>query len=257
MDPEARRHMWNVIQQVSNNRTVILVSHSMEEIEALCTRVGVMVSGRMQCLGSVQHLKGKFGGGYEVEVRCHVSKVQACLQLCKDNLIPLHTRNPLADSSEVEQFQDQREHTQTLPQPQESAELEELHGGYFRLKITRDIDLARAFAALEQNKSQLEIYDYSISQCTLEQVFIKFAREHEEEPAIDMKHQAGQHYQHQQPQPQPFPSQTQPVQFQLIQEQPLQQDMSANTNIAEVVSSNPDSNNTIPQGEEDEHTQRL
>lgn len=68
--------MWNVIEQVSAERTVILVSHSMEEIEALCTRVGVMVSGRMQCLGSVQHLKSKFGGAYTVELRCQVEFVE-------------------------------------------------------------------------------------------------------------------------------------------------------------------------------------
>jgi hypothetical protein len=43
MDPEARRNMWTVIEQVSADGSVILVSHSMEEVEALCTRVGVMV----------------------------------------------------------------------------------------------------------------------------------------------------------------------------------------------------------------------
>lgn len=33
-----------------------------------------MVSGRMQCIGSVQHLKGRFGGGYQVEVRTSTAK---------------------------------------------------------------------------------------------------------------------------------------------------------------------------------------
>lgn len=33
-----------------------------------------MVSGRMQCIGSVQHLKGRFGGGYQVEVRSSLAK---------------------------------------------------------------------------------------------------------------------------------------------------------------------------------------
>ncbi len=169
MDPEARRHMWNVIQQVSSNRTVILVSHLMEEIEALCTRVGVMVSGRLQCLGSVQHLKGKFGGGYEVEVRCHISKVEECLVLCRENLIPTPEESSMerAAAPSAEVF---------------SVELEERHGGYFKLRVSKNIDLAKAFDALERNKLRLSIYDYNISQFTLEQVFIKFAREQEEEP---------------------------------------------------------------------------
>ena len=49
MDPEARRSMWEVIEAVSGKRSVVLVSHSMEECEALCTRIGIMVSGRLQC----------------------------------------------------------------------------------------------------------------------------------------------------------------------------------------------------------------
>lgn len=70
MDPEARRAMWGVIEKVSAQRSIVLVSHSMEECEALCTRVGIMVSGRLQCLGTTQHIKGKFGASYQLECRC-------------------------------------------------------------------------------------------------------------------------------------------------------------------------------------------
>ena len=45
----------------------------MEECEALCTRVGVMVRGRLRCLGGLQHLKSKFGSGYLVELTCIAS----------------------------------------------------------------------------------------------------------------------------------------------------------------------------------------
>ena len=36
----------------------------MEECEALCTRLAVMVNGKFKCLGSSQHLKSKFSKGY-------------------------------------------------------------------------------------------------------------------------------------------------------------------------------------------------
>ncbi len=39
---------------------------SMEECEALCTRLAIMVNGQFKCLGSVQHLKHRFGQGYTV-----------------------------------------------------------------------------------------------------------------------------------------------------------------------------------------------
>jgi len=75
MDPEARRFMWNVISRISRERkqsSIILTTHSMEEAEALATRMGIMVGGNLKCIGTSQHIKSKFGGGYEVEVKLEV-----------------------------------------------------------------------------------------------------------------------------------------------------------------------------------------
>lgn len=47
MDPIAKRFMWDVISQLSTRRgrtAVILTTHSMNEAQALCTRMGIMVS---------------------------------------------------------------------------------------------------------------------------------------------------------------------------------------------------------------------
>lgn len=43
---------------------------SMEESEALSSRLGIMVNGQFKCLGSVQHLKNKFGKGYSLIIKC-------------------------------------------------------------------------------------------------------------------------------------------------------------------------------------------
>ena len=51
------------------DRGAILTTHSMEEADALCTRVGIMVKGELRCLGSTQHLKNKYGGGYVLEIK--------------------------------------------------------------------------------------------------------------------------------------------------------------------------------------------
>ena len=64
MDPEARRFMWSVISRISTERkksSIILTTHSMEEAEALSNRIAIMVNGNFQCLGSIQHIKNKFG----------------------------------------------------------------------------------------------------------------------------------------------------------------------------------------------------
>ena len=56
MDPEARRFMWSVVANVSQRdgkSAVILTTHSMEEAEALSTKMGIMVRGGIfRCYGS-------------------------------------------------------------------------------------------------------------------------------------------------------------------------------------------------------------
>jgi len=72
MDPEARRFMWSVIHKISSKRkkcSVILTTHSMEEAETLCRRMGIMVGGQFKCLGTSQYIKDKYGFGYEIDIR--------------------------------------------------------------------------------------------------------------------------------------------------------------------------------------------
>ena len=80
MDPEARRFMWSVVARISQQRkqsAVILTTHSMEEAEALSTKMGIMVKGGVfRCFGSSQHIKNKFGTGYEIEVKIRKQTIQ-------------------------------------------------------------------------------------------------------------------------------------------------------------------------------------
>ena len=72
MDPEARRFMWSVIHKISKRKkksSVILTTHSMEEAETLCQRIGIMVNGQFKCLGSSNYLKEKYGFGYEINIQ--------------------------------------------------------------------------------------------------------------------------------------------------------------------------------------------
>jgi ABC-type multidrug transport system ATPase subunit len=71
VDPGARRTLWTLLKEEvkSEGHSVVLTSHSMEECEALCDRLCIMVAGKVACLGSCQHLKTRFGGGYILHVR--------------------------------------------------------------------------------------------------------------------------------------------------------------------------------------------
>ena len=58
VDPAARRKIWETINNIRKSGTsIILTSHSMEECEALCDRLAIMVQGTFQCIGGPQHIK--------------------------------------------------------------------------------------------------------------------------------------------------------------------------------------------------------
>lgn len=81
VDPVARREIWQLVSDMVAGRnypqkektSVILTTHSMEECEALCPRIGIMANGRLRCLGSAQHLKNKFGQGYQIELKAMIA----------------------------------------------------------------------------------------------------------------------------------------------------------------------------------------
>ncbi len=49
MDPGSRRALWGTLQSVvKSGRSIVMTSHSMEECEALCTRLAIMVNGQFK-----------------------------------------------------------------------------------------------------------------------------------------------------------------------------------------------------------------
>ena len=61
LDAATRRTIWKHIEEISQDVTVILSTHYMEEAERLCDRVAVMRSGKIVALDSPQSLKEKIG----------------------------------------------------------------------------------------------------------------------------------------------------------------------------------------------------
>uniref|UniRef100_A0A8B9GPW6 P-type phospholipid transporter n=1 Tax=Astyanax mexicanus TaxID=7994 RepID=A0A8B9GPW6_ASTMX len=149
MDPKAKRFLWNCIHSViKEGRAVILTSHSMEECEALCTRMAIMVNGRFQCLGSVQHLKNRFGDGYTIILRLSAPPKDPCP-------VDAYIKN-------------------SFP----GIELKERHHNVLQYQLpSNSCSLARVFDVLSNNYEELGVTDYSISQTTLDQVFVNFAKE--------------------------------------------------------------------------------
>ncbi|KAM3603993.1 uncharacterized protein V6R79_004994 [Siganus canaliculatus] len=151
MDPHSRRFLWNAIMSViQDGRAVVLTSHSMEECEALCTRLAIMVNGTFKCLGTIQHLKYKFGEGYVVTMK---------IKAAKAGLSP--------DLEPAESFMES-----SFP----GCVQREKHYNTLQYEIASS-SLARIFQLVVANKNRLSIEDYSVSQTTLDQVFVNFAKQ--------------------------------------------------------------------------------
>ncbi|KYO42635.1 ATP-binding cassette sub-family A member 1 isoform A [Alligator mississippiensis] len=153
MDPGARRFLWNcVLSVIKEGRSVVLTSHSMEECEALCTRMAIMVNGRFRCLGSGQHLKNRFGDGYTIVLRVGGSS---------------------PDLQPLEQFMQE-----TFP----TIALRERHRGTLQYQLpARRNSLAHVFSTLAAQRARYCLEDYSVSQTTLDQVFLHFAKDQSDE----------------------------------------------------------------------------
>jgi ATP-binding cassette subfamily A (ABC1) protein 5 len=187
MDPKAKRALWNIISDcITDQRSAILTTHSMEEADALCSRIGILVSGSLRCVGSTQHLKSKYGAGYHLEMKLSsatetlitrsshseeqsFSTAKAIMRQtsalkeadcdhASDGLTSLvsHIKKTFPGTQLIECFGDRA----TFVIPAESVQ-----------------SLSSVFACLEKTKVEFGVEEYSLSQSSLEQVFISFAKE--------------------------------------------------------------------------------
>jgi len=150
MDPASRRVLWDIVRKNVVGKASILTTHFMEEAEELSTKIGILIKGNFECMGTPQELKDKFGEGYQLDVKVPVSKVGAFKEFLSSNF--------------------------------GHCDLVEEHFGRLTYRVpAKELSLAKIFGMFESNKEALEIEDYSFSQTTLEQVFINFAKKQDSE----------------------------------------------------------------------------
>ncbi|CAL8096130.1 unnamed protein product [Orchesella dallaii] len=182
MDPVARRHLWNTISDVRDSGTsIVLTSHSMEECEALCSRLAIMVNGRFRCLGSPQQLKSKFGEGYTLiaqttpkglDVNEPFTRTKQELGRRRSSIRSLRgIKTPIRWETELEDLRTYIE--ETFP----GCVLKDIHPGYVHYHVTTyDATWGKMFAAMEVAKGKFNLEAYSVGQTSLEQVFLNFTK---------------------------------------------------------------------------------
>ncbi|VEN51582.1 unnamed protein product [Callosobruchus maculatus] len=152
MDPATKYYFREALRKIRDSgKCIILTSHSLEECESVCTRLAIMVRGRFMCLGSVQHLKSKFAKGCTFTIKIK------------------------RDTNETSINNIQKYVNDNLP----SARLSEKYQDMLTYKITgTEIPWSKIFSILEgARRSIKDIEDYSLTQSSLEQVFLSFAKD--------------------------------------------------------------------------------
>lgn len=144
LDPASRRNLWDVVQTSKAGRAIILTTHSMQEAELLCDRLGIFVDGQLVCIGAPREITSRYAGF----------------------LVFTITVAPECEG-EARQF---------VSQLSPNAVLTYAVGGTLKYELpTSEVSLAGVFAAMAEHKERLKVADWAVANATLEEVFIKLA----------------------------------------------------------------------------------
>ncbi|KAI9174942.1 hypothetical protein LWI28_025084 [Acer negundo] len=146
LDPASRNSLWNVVKRAKQGRAIILTTHSMEEAEVLCDRLGIFVDGGLQCIGNPKELKARYGGSYVFTMTTSVDHEEEVENMVR-HLSP--NANKIYQISGTQKFE--------LPK--------------------HEVRIADVFRAVANAKRKFVVFAWGLADTTLEDVFIKVARE--------------------------------------------------------------------------------
>jgi ABC-type multidrug transport system ATPase subunit len=142
LDPASRRQLWETVINYKKHCSMMLTTHSMEEAEALCDRLGIFVGGKLKAVGPSAELKTRWGQAFKIVLTTPVEYEEQARSFLLGIVPRAKLINTLAGTAKYE-----------APKS--------------------DIELHKLFRAIEDNKERLHILDWGISNTTLEEVFLK------------------------------------------------------------------------------------
>ncbi|KAF9134142.1 hypothetical protein BGX30_012033 [Mortierella sp. GBA39] len=164
LDAEVRRVIWDIVNRVKVNRTVVLTTHSMEEADILSDKIAIMTNGLLKCIGTSLHLKELYGSGFRLNITSKPGRLDEACQSIEDKLmrrtgLPYRRIDKFTNAS-VFEF-DLAPNTNNQSNQQDG------------VVSTKRGELSSIFHYLSQSDLFPAVEDWGISQTTLEDVFIK------------------------------------------------------------------------------------
>jgi ABC-type multidrug transport system ATPase subunit len=154
LDPENKQQVWQVIQKLrSPQRVILLTTHSMDEAEVLCNRIGIIAKGQLKCIGSPMHLKTKYSFGYTLTLNMRYTT-------------DMNTEKKATINEKVDTFI-------LTALTQNTAHLVNVVNHTRRYTVPKAaISLSELYETMEQSKGEYCIQEWGIALTSLEEVFI-------------------------------------------------------------------------------------
>ncbi|XP_045777399.1 phospholipid-transporting ATPase ABCA1-like isoform X2 [Maniola jurtina] len=158
VDVAARRRVWAAVRRASRTRALVITSHSMDEMEALCGRIAIMSAGRVVALGEAAALRAAHAAGHAVLLK----------------LAPHTDATDVTDSAKPDVSR-----LKAALQQKFNCTLRDEHTTMLHYHINETMRYSELFTELEQLRAEFAnlLEDYSVTETTLEEVFLSFAKE--------------------------------------------------------------------------------
>ncbi|CAG9567181.1 putative ATP-binding cassette subfamily A,member 1 [Leishmania major strain Friedlin] len=171
MDPVARREIWTSMQAIRHRCSIILCTHHLEEVEALADCVAIMVDGRLRCIGSKVHLRQKYGSGFEMTIRV---QPPTTVDVSSSTAADARQRKRAAEAA-LEAIKARLIVFVASSFP--SSQVSEVRGKRLVFTLPKNTNLPSVFECLQANRDALCISDYTVSQTSIEQIFMRVSGE--------------------------------------------------------------------------------
>lgn len=104
LDPNQIKHIREVIKNIQTNRTVLLSTHIMQEVESVCNKVIIIHKGKILINESIEALKRKLGQSSTIKIiaKCNMPKMRDILEKIPDIKSIQTSKDSDADTFSIE-----------------------------------------------------------------------------------------------------------------------------------------------------------
>lgn len=161
--------MWNTLRQTVAGRSILLTTHSMEEADALASRIGIMAKS-MLASGTIPQLRARYGNMLHVHL---VHRSAPRTTRAQMDAVVAHIRQRFGDEADVEPG---TYHGQIRFSVPAAAVLRDGKGAAEEGRTTSAV--GRLVVEMEEAKAAWEIEHFSVGLTTLDRVFLEIVGEH-------------------------------------------------------------------------------